>query len=356
MTITKRNATPKQISFYVSVLVTILLVTLFTIANYFVFKAVNFWLVGGSALVIFLLTYFAFNIALESFIYRRIKLIYKSIHQLKIKNQKDDLKNRIKDSEDIISDVNNDVLEWAQDKKEEIDELKQLEEYRKEYIGNLSHELKTPIFNIQGYITTLIDGGAEDQEMRDKYLQNAERNVERMISLVEDLDTIHKLESGRMNLEMEKFDVVKLGKEVLDLMEMKAQQRKIQLAFKEEYSKPFWVYADKHGIKQVFTNLVVNSIVYGNEGGTTKISYYDMDENILVEVADDGPGIDEKHLSRLFERFYRVDKSRSRHQGGTGLGLSIVKHILESHQQSISVRSTVGRGSTFSFTLRKFKA
>ncbi len=356
MTITKRNATPKQISLYVSVIVTIVLVALVCIGYYLVLKAFNLWLLVGAAFAFFLITYFAFNIALESFIYRRIKLIYKSIHQLKIKNQKDDLKNRIKDSEDIISDVNNDVLEWARDKKEEIDELKKLEEYRKEFIGNLSHELKTPIFNIQGYITTLIDGGAEDKEMMEKYLQNTERNVERMISLVEDLDTIHKLESSRMHLEMEKFDVVKLAKEVMDMQEIKAQQRGVLLSFKEEYSKPFWVYADKHSIKQVFTNLIVNSIVYGNEKGNTKLAFYDMDQNILIEVADDGPGIDEKHLPRLFERFYRIDKSRSRHQGGTGLGLSIVKHILESHQQSINVRSTVGRGSTFSFTLKKFKA
>lgn len=356
MTFAKRNATPKQISIYVSVIVTLILVALITGAYYLIYKVANIWLIAGTTIVIFLVIYFAFNIALESFLYRRIKLIYKSIHQLKVRNQKDELKTRIKDSDDIISDVNDDVLEWAQGKKEEIDELKELEEYRKEFIGNLSHELKTPIFNIQGYITTLIDGGAEDTEMMEKYLQNAERNVERMISLVEDLDTIHKLESSRMHLEMEKFDVVKLGKEVMDMQEMKAQQKGIQLSFKEEYSKPFWVYADKHSIKQVFTNLIVNSIVYGNEGGNTKVAYYDMDENILIEVADDGPGIDEKHLPRLFERFYRVDKSRSRHQGGTGLGLSIVKHILESHQQSINVRSTTGRGSTFSFTLKKFKA
>lgn len=356
MTINNRNATPKQISVYISVIITIILVAAIAIAQYFVFKKINFYFVGGFTLFCFLITYFGFKIALESFIYRRIKLIYKSIHQLKIKNQKDELRSRIKDSDDIISDVNADVLEWAQDKKEEIDELKQLEEYRKEFIGNLSHELKTPIFNIQGYITTLIDEGAQDKEMMQKYLQNAERNVERMISLVEDLDTIHKLESSRMHLEMEKFDVVKLAKEVMDMQEMKAKQRQLLLSFKEEYSKPFWVYADKHSIKQVFTNLIVNSIVYGNEGGNTKIAFYDMDENILIEVADDGPGIDERHLPRLFERFYRVDKSRSRHQGGTGLGLSIVKHILESHQQSINVRSTINRGSTFSFTLRKFKA
>jgi two-component system phosphate regulon sensor histidine kinase PhoR len=356
MTINNRNATPKQISVYVSVIITLLLVTTVVVTQYFLYKKINFYFAGGFTLLCFLVTYLGFKIALESFIYRRIKLIYKSIHQLKIKNQKDELRNRIKDSEDIISDVNTDVLEWAQGKKEEIDELKQLEEYRKEFIGNLSHELKTPIFNIQGYITTLIDEGSEDKEMMQKYLQNAERNVERMISLVEDLDTIHKLESSRMHLEMEKFDVVKLAKEVMDMQEMKAKQRQVLLSFKEEYTKPFWVYADKHSIKQVFTNLIVNSIVYGNEGGNTKIAFYDMDENILIEVADDGPGIDEKHLPRLFERFYRVDKSRSRHQGGTGLGLSIVKHILESHQQSINVRSTTGRGSTFSFTLKKFRA
>jgi two-component system phosphate regulon sensor histidine kinase PhoR len=356
MTIHNRNATPKQISVYISVIITLVLVSAVTVAQYFIFQRINIYLLIGFVLFTFLITYFGFKVALESFIYRRIKLIYKSIHQLKIKNQKDELKSRIKGSEDIIADVNTDVLEWAQDKKEEIDELKELEEYRKEFIGNLSHELKTPIFNIQGYITTLIDEGAEDKEMMQKYLQNAERNVERMISLVEDLDTIHKLESSRMHLEMEKFDVVKLAREVMDMQEMKAKQRQVLLSFKEEYSKPFWVYADKHSIKQVFTNLIVNSIVYGNEGGNTRIAFYDMDENILVEVADDGPGIDEKHLPRLFERFYRVDKSRSRHQGGTGLGLSIVKHILESHQQSINVRSTINRGSTFSFTLKKFKA
>jgi two-component system, OmpR family, phosphate regulon sensor histidine kinase PhoR len=296
MTINKRNATPKQISVYVSVIITMLLVTAVITSQYFIFKKVNFYFVGGFSLFCFLVTYLAFKVALESFIYRRIKLIYKSIHQLKIKNQKDELRNRIKDSDDIISDVNSDVLEWAKGKKEEIDELKQLEEYRKEFIGNLSHELKTPIFNIQGYITTLIDEGSEDKEMMQKYLQNAERNVERMISLVEDLDTIHKLESSRMHLEMEKFDVVKLAKEVMDMQEMKAKQRQVLLSFKEEYTKPFWVYADKHSIKQVFTNLIVNSIVYGNEGGNTRIAFYDMDENILVEVADDGPGIDEKHL------------------------------------------------------------
>lgn len=356
MALTKRNATPKQISLYVSAIVSFLLTVLLLGALYFIYKELNVLLIIGFLIIVFTGIYFAFNIALESFIYRRIKLIYKSIHQLKVKGAKNNLKSRIKDSDDIISDVDREVYEWAQNKKQEIDELKELEHYRKEFIGNLSHELKTPIFNIQGYVTTLIDDGNSDPEMVDKYLRNTERNVERMISLVEDLDTIHKLESSRMQLEMEKFDLVKTAKEVMELTEIKAKAKGVKVEFKEDYNRPFWAYADKNSIRQVFTNLVVNSIAYGNEGGVTLISFYDMDENIMIEVADNGPGIDEKHLPRLFERFYRVDKSRSRHQGGTGLGLSIVKHILESHQQSINVRSTVGRGATFSFTLKKFKA
>lgn len=351
-----RNITPKQLSLYSSLILTGA-VALVLMVNFFVPLHQWRWVVVLSSIVlVFFLSYFIFKIALERFIYRKIKLIYKTIHQLKLKTQSDSLKQRIRKSRDVISEVNDEVLVWARDKKDEIDELKKLEEYRKEFIGNLSHELKTPIFNIQGYLSTLIDSGLEDREIAEKYLQNAEKNVERMISLVEDLDTIHKLESGRMHLEFEKFDVVALAREVTDMLEIKAQSKNVTISYKEDYKSPIWVYADKNSIKQVFTNLIVNSIVYGNENGHTKISFYDMDENILCEVADDGPGIEEKHLPRLFERFYRVDKSRSRHQGGTGLGLSIVKHIIEAHHQTINVRSTVGRGSTFSFTLRKFRA
>lgn len=350
-----RNITPRQLSLYSALILTGVVTSVLLINFYFPLKQWKFVLLLFSVLIVFVLSYYIFKSALERFIYRKIKLIYKTIHQLKLKTQSDSLKQRIKKSPDIISEVNDEVLVWARDKKEEIDELKKLEEYRKEFIGNLSHELKTPIFNIQGYLSTLIDSGFENPEIAEKYLQNAEKNVERMIMLVEDLDTIHRLESGRMHLEFEKFDVVSLAREVCELLEIKAQTKNVTITFKEEYKSPIWVYADKNSIKQVFTNLIVNSIVYGNENGHTKISFYDMDENILCEVADDGPGIEEKHLPRLFERFYRVDKSRSRHQGGTGLGLSIVKHIIESHQQTINVRSTVGRGSTFSFTLRKFR-
>lgn len=351
-----RNITPKQLALYFSLfLLGVLLFTILPIL-YVGYSKINVLVWLGISVFSSIVAYISFRYALDRFIYRKIKLIYKTIHQLKIKSQSEDLKRRIRESDDVISEVNDEVLEWAQTKKDEIDELKKLEEYRRDFIGNLSHELKTPIFNIQGYITTLVDGGKDDSEILEKYLKNTEKNVERMISLVEDLDTIHKLESGRVNMDFEKFDIVGLAKEVAEILEMKARQKNVTINYKEDYRNPIWVYADKNSIKQVLTNLILNSIVYGNEHGITKISFYDMDENILIEVADDGPGIEEKHLPRLFERFYRVDKSRSRHQGGTGLGLSIVKHIIEAHNQTINVRSTVGRGATFSFTLKKFHA
>lgn len=351
-----RNVTPKQLALYVSLIISGVVAVGVVASLRLTSGNLRYIVPVAAVLFTLLVVYIAVRYALERFIYRKIKLIYKTIHQLKVRTQNQDLRRRIRESNDVIGDVDDEVLEWAQNRKDEIDELKKLEEYRRDFIGNLSHELKTPIFNIQGYITTLVDGGKDDPEILEKYLLNTEKNVERMISLVEDLDTIHKLESGRIHMDFEKFDVVALSHEVVEMVEMKAQQRRVSLVYKEDYRTPIWVYADKNSIKQVFTNLIVNSIVYGNEGGQTKLSFYDMDENILVEVADDGPGIEEKHLSRLFERFYRVDKSRSRHQGGTGLGLSIVKHIMEAHHQAINVRSTLGRGSTFSFTLRKYKA
>jgi two-component system phosphate regulon sensor histidine kinase PhoR len=352
----QRNISPTQLSFYIILMLTIILIPVLLISYFSVSTSLYFVLIILSLIGFLIGGFFIIKNAIEKFIYRKIKLIYKSIHQFKLKSQSEELKKKVVRSKDVISEVNDEVLIWARGKKEEIEELKQLEEYRKEFIGNLSHELKTPIFNIQGYLSTLIDGGIEDQEIATKYIQNAERNVERMISLVEDLDTIYKLESGKVQLDMEKFDVVHLAKEVMDLNEMKAKARNVSLQLKEDYRTPIWVFADKNTIRQVFTNLIVNSIVYGNDGGHTKISFYDMDEYILCEVSDDGPGIDEKHIPRLFERFYRVDKSRSRHQGGTGLGLSIVKHIIEAHHQTINVRSSTDKGSTFSFTLKKFKA
>ncbi len=346
-----KNASPRKIALYVASLLSALVFLLLLLSDLLIHKTFSF-IPNFIVLVIsFTITYTLFNYAINEFIYGKIKLVYKTIHQLKV-SRKEDLKRRIVSGADIISEVNSEVLEWAKVKKQEIDELKKLEEFRREFIGNLAHELKTPIFNIQGYVSTLIETGLEDKEIAEKYLANTEKNIERMISLVEDLDTISRLESGQMHLELERFDITKLLKEVLDMTEMKAKAKNIKTEFKEDYNETY-VIADKNTIKQVATNLIMNSIIYGNENGTTKIGIYDMDENILVEIADDGPGIEEKHLNRLFERFYRVDKSRSRNQGGTGLGLSIVKHIIEAHQQTIHARSKVGKGSTFSFTLKK---
>jgi two-component system phosphate regulon sensor histidine kinase PhoR len=254
---------------------------------------------------------------------------------------------------DIISEMNEEVAQWAKEHRSEIEELKKLENYRREFIGNVSHELKTPLFNIQGYILTLIDGAMNDPVINKEYLLRTEKNIERMISVVEDLEVISRLETGEFELDMSVIDIVSLAKEVIDLLDTKSKKKGNLLFFREEYSKPIYVKADKERIRQVLINLVDNSIKYGKEKGKTKVSFFDMDENILVEVSDDGIGIESKDLPRIFERFYRVDKSRSREQGGSGLGLAIVKHILEAHQQTINVRSSPGVGTTFAFTLKK---
>lgn len=238
-------------------------------------------------------------------------------------------------------------------RKKEIEHLKKLETYRKEYIGNVSHELKTPIFNIQGYIQTLLDGGLEDPEVNRKFLERADNSVERMIMIVEDLQTISQFESGELELEMEEFDILHLAKDVCEAMEMRATQKKISLVIREMDSISYLVNADRFRIRQVIANLIVNSIKYGKEGGETKIILRDNGQQIMIEISDNGIGIEEKHLPRLFERFYRTDKSRSRDQGGSGLGLAIVKHIIEAHNKNISVMSTPGVGSVFSFNLDK---
>jgi two-component system phosphate regulon sensor histidine kinase PhoR len=243
-------------------------------------------------------------------------------------------------------------LAWAEDRKDEIERLKKLEVYRKEFLGNVSHELKTPIFNIQGYVLTLLDGGLEDPSINRNYLERAEKSIDRMITIVDDLEAISQLETGELQIDQERFDIVALAKDVADAQEMKATARGIILTFPED-SKPIFVYGDRFRIRQVFVNLIVNSVKYGKEYGETKIRFYDVGENIVIEIADNGIGIEKQHLARLFERFYRVDKSRSREQGGTGLGLAIVKHIIEAHGQTINVMSTEGAGTVFTFTLKK---
>ena len=224
---------------------------------------------------------------------------------------------------------------------------------RKEFIGNVSHELKTPIFNIQGYLHTLLDGGMTDPEINHKYLKYAANNTERMANIVADLGYISKFEAGKLQLEMVNYDIVKLISDVLEDSRLKASEKNINLKLKDFNQKPVFVFSDVESIRRVLVNLISNSIKYGKEGGKTEISFFDLDDNVLIEVTDDGKGISQKHLPRLFERFYRVDKGRSRTEGGTGLGLAIVKHIMEAHQQIINVRSDISVGSTFGFTLKK---
>lgn len=254
-----------------------------------------------------------------------------------------------------VEDIGEELTAWADTNDKEIARLKEAEQFRKQYLGNVAHELKTPIFNVQGYISTLLDGGLEDELINRKYLERAEKSIDRLINIVNDLDTISKLESSMNKLDMEKFDVVALAKEIADQAEMEADKKGIRISVKgaENLPSPFWVLADKHYIGQVFVNLIINSIRYGKEGGQTRIRFRDMLDKILVEVEDNGLGIGKEDLPRVFERFYRTDKGRSREQGGTGLGLAIVKHIIEAHGERITVRSEPGVGSTFSFTLKK---
>lgn len=302
----------------------------------------------------FATSFLVFYYLLEKYIYTKIKLIYKLIHNLKLGK---DLKEAIGEykSSDPLNDVEQEVKEWAGDKKKEIDLLKKQEQFRKEFLSNVSHEFKTPLFAIQGYIETLKDCITDDPEMAAKFLKKAENNVERLSFLISDLDSISKLETGEMPINFEKFDFVVLAKEVMENLEDMATANQVKLAFKEKYTAATLVSADREKIRQVMVNLLQNSIKYGRENGLTAIKIFELHDQFLIEVTDNGIGIDQKHLPRLFERFYRVDSHRSRQEGGTGLGLAIVKHILEAHEQTISVRTTPNIGTTFAFTLQKSK-
>lgn len=288
---------------------------------------------------------------IERFIVGKIKIIYKLIHNLKLGK---DLKDAIGDhvTSDPINDVEKDVKEWAKQKKSEIEVLKKQEQFRRDFLSNVSHEFKTPLFAIQGYIEALQDD-MDDPVMVKQFLEKASQNVDRLSYLVKDLDEISKLESGEIPINYSKFKINDLIKEVIESLELKSKQHKIRLIYKDKYDENVLVHADREKIRQVLVNLIDNSFKYGKTGGNTFVRLYDLPEQVLVEVTDDGIGIEEKYLPRLFERFFRTDSSRSRQIGGSGLGLAIVKHIIESHQQTINVRSTEGLGSTFGFTLQK---
>ncbi len=329
--------------------ITLFATGLVSVLTYFFF---NFSILFSSifAISIAAFSFFVIQHRVEHFIYKKVKKIYDDVSLLESSSFR---------NQPITTDMatlTREVKKFATDKKLEIETLKVREEYRREFLGNVSHELKTPLFTVQGYLSTLLDGAMNDKGIRKKYLERAEKGVERLIYIVQDLDMISKLEIGILHLEVAPFDIVKVIQNTFDLLELKASKKDILLLFDMKYSKPIMVLGDQEKIQQVLVNLVVNSIKYGEREGSTEVSIENLTDNkVLVRIKDNGEGIERQNIPRLFERFYRVDKSGSRTEGGSGLGLSIVKHIVEAHNEKIFVDSRFGFGSEFSFTLEKAK-
>lgn len=333
-----------------SALVISILLTLFLSVFLYILDTFNPLYIPIIFIINFGVSFFIIQRRVENFIYNRIKKIYDDLTLLESSTFH---------KEQITTDMatlTQEIDKYAKDKKLEIETLKVREAYRKEFIGNVSHELKTPLFTIQGYISTLLDGALEDKKLLHKYLKRANKGAERLSYIIKDLDMITKLEVGDLRLDITPFDIVELISNVFELYEMKAAKKKILLTFDVDYNEPIMVNGDKERIQQVLANLVVNSIKYGHYQGTTEISIEDLIKNkVIVRVTDNGEGIEEEHIPRLFERFYRIDKSGSRKEGGSGLGLSIVKHIIEAHDEKLYIESRYGIGSEFSFTLEKAK-
>ena len=343
--------TPVQFAFFVATVLGLVILVLQYVYFTLLGTSIDYYYFSAVLLVTWVLSYVVVYFLLEKMITQKIRVLYRTIHNYKI--TRDNFP--INMNEDLLSAAEDEVMKWADSNRQEITKLKEQEVFRREFLGNLAHELKTPIFSIQGYILTLLEGGLEDESVNREFLKRASKGVDRMTKIVEDLDVITKFESERIKLDLKNFDVILLAKEIIDDLEIKANARSIKLVFNKEYRDSIMTIGDRDKIAQVFQNLITNAISYSNDGKQVEIRFFDIEDNVLIEVSDQGLGIEEKHLSRLFERFYRVEKSRARHQGGTGLGLAIVKHIVEAHDQTINVRSTIGEGSTFSFTLRKAK-
>ena len=316
----------------------------------FVFEPV-WWIALLTFVIIYLGSFGLILYTLQTFIYRKIKLIYKLIYQTKATKREEFYYNNILPQKSI-DEVREDVEAWAMQRKAEIEILKKNEAFRKEFLQNMSHELKTPIFAIQGYVDTLIGGALHNETVNMKFLQSTSRNIDRLVNLLDDLDEITKLESGQQQLHPVNFIIQDLYREVADSLFIKAKEKNIKCVIKKGCELPMTAFADKEKIRQVFINLVDNSIKYGSDNGTVEASFYDVDgKNVLIEISDDGYGISEEHLPRIFERFYRTDLARSRKEGGSGLGLAICKHIVEAHEQTMHVRSKVDVGTTIGFSL-----
>jgi two-component system phosphate regulon sensor histidine kinase PhoR len=343
--ISPKNLSPGQLSAMTAALLAIPIAIGF---GWISGNALNGWI---SLAVIFIGSYALIFFTLDRFIYRKVKLIYKLIHQTKA-SKREDFYNKYILPKKSIDEVREDVEEWAGKQQQEIELLKKNEAYRKEFLQNLAHELKTPIFSVQGYLDNLLSGALEDEAVNRKFLEKAARNTDRLVHLVKDLDEISKLESGELMLYKQNFIIQDLLHEIFDELSMKMQLKKIHAGIKKGCESPVMVFADREKIKQVLINIVVNAIKYGKTDGNIIASIYRTDEKrVLVEISDDGIGIEEEHLTRIFERFYRTDTARSRDKGGSGLGLAISKHIIEAHGQTIHVRSRIDVGTTIGFTL-----
>lgn len=306
------------------------------------------WTALGAGAGVFFLVYGLGGLFIRKYVIQRIKPLYQIVQGESVRTRTLEKALRHKD---VIGTMEDELKVWAHTQASEIVRLKEMERYRKEFLGNVSHELKTPLFTLQGYILTLLDGGLEDSRINVRYLQRSEKSVDRLIAIVKDLEQISSLESGALKLDLRTFDIVGLAREVADSLQTRAAEAKIVLKVQAEL--PVEVTADRERIGRVLYNLIYNSIKYGIENGTTTIRFVDMFEKVMIEVEDNGVGIATQDLPRVFERFYRTDKSRSRDQGGTGLGLAIVKHIVEAHGETVTARSKPGAGSTFSFILKK---
>jgi two-component system phosphate regulon sensor histidine kinase PhoR len=333
-----------------AIYITLLSVGIAAISYFFIVEYLGVSTIIISVLALFIISFFIIQYRAEHFIYRRLKKIYEEVSILDV----NDLR-----KESVTTDIeklSKRMQKFVEGKRLEIKSLTERDSFRKDFLGNVAHELKTPLFTVQGYILTLLEGAMDDKNIRLKYLERANKGVERLVAVTKDLDMIAKLETDGLKLNMEVFNILEIIQNVFDLFEMKAKKRNIILKFDRVYDFPVFVIGDIEKIEQVLINLVVNSIKYGKPNGTTIVAVDDYTNNkYIIRVIDNGEGIKRQHLPRLFERFYRVDQSRSREQGGSGLGLSIVKHIVEAHHQTVLLKSTFGEGSEFSFTMEKAK-
>ncbi|MFN5422540.1 MAG: sensor histidine kinase [bacterium] len=344
-----KNTSPGSIALILSLIVSLFSgILIFIISN-------NVYFNLGAILSIFLVCLFLSRFLIDKFIYRKIKLIYKFIHQTKASKREEFFKKSVLPQKNI-EEVGEEVLQWADQRKAEMEMLEKNEAFRKEFLQNLAHEFKTPVFALQGYLETLIEGASENPEIRSKFLSNAHKNTERLINLISDLDEITRLESGKQEMHYSNFIIQDLINEVYESLIIKSDPKKIKCLIKKGCEQPISVHADKEKIRQVLINLTDNAIKYGNAEGHVEASVYRTDDDkVLVEISDDGIGIAEEHLPRIFERFYRTDYGRSRNVGGTGLGLAICKHIIEAHGEIIHVRSKPAVGTTFGFSLNAKK-